>query len=130
LSSFSLHQEGQFAFADFALEFLEVVVQGAPDDVLSDFEVDPLQQALEVDGAAGACALAGVEEEVVCFLLLFQAYLAGRFCVFRLSRVVFHDGSTALEGVLDTSGSGGGTVDAEFADVELGSSHLDALSRH
>lgn len=42
---FSLHHNRKLGLADLALELLEIVVQGATDDLLLYFDVYPLQQA-------------------------------------------------------------------------------------
>lgn len=50
---------------------------GATDYFLLHLDPDPLDEAFVVDWAAGSVALAGIEQEVIHIIMLFEAYLAG-----------------------------------------------------
>lgn len=52
-------------------------MHSASDGLLLDFDLDPLLEALDVDGAAGPHAFAGVDEEVIDGLGLLEADFAG-----------------------------------------------------
>lgn len=113
---------------------------GPADDLFFDLEVNPLGQALQVDGTTWTHADTRVEQEVLSIFSLFQAdfalrffFVFGRFTVlsFFLSvRVVFHDVSAGVNsGLVFTGRSGDFSIDAGFADKELDSAEFDDLAR-
>jgi hypothetical protein len=67
----------EFALADFALEFGEIIVLCAPYHVLLHLYPDPFRQALEMDGATRPSAFAGIKEEVGLQVMLIKADFAG-----------------------------------------------------
>lgn len=52
-------------------------MESASHDFLLDLDADPLEQAVQVHCPARARTLAGVEQEVLLSVCIFQAYLAG-----------------------------------------------------
>ena len=48
-----LNNHGQLLFADLALKFAKIEMKSASNDFFLNFEVNPLNQALDVHGAAG-----------------------------------------------------------------------------
>jgi hypothetical protein len=115
-----LDEPRKLTLADLALKFGEVVVLGASHYFLFDLYSDPLSQTGVVDCAAGAVALAGVEEEIVVELCLVQADFAGIFAL--------GGEGLALEDVVVEVGAGAGHgFDGLLAAVEvLGDEVFDA----
>ena len=65
-------------------------MKGTSNHFLFHFEVNPLRQAIEMNGATWTWALAWVEEEILITIDFFQTDFAGIF-LFRLMRVIFED---------------------------------------
>ena len=127
--SLRLDDHGQFVLAHFALEFVEVEVECAADDLLLDFEVDPLGEALKVDSAAGAHTLAGIEEEVGVSLEFLEADFAGIF-VFLVRGLEFENFAIGVGVIFDANGIGseGDSAFPHFADEVLDPSQFDGLA--
>lgn len=80
--SFHLNKARKLALTDLAFEFGEVVVLCAPNDLLFDFNPDPLCKTVVMHSPARAIAFAGIEQEVIVLVDLVETYFAGIF-VFR-----------------------------------------------
>lgn len=69
---------GEFCLADFALELVEVVADGASNNFLFDFAFDPPSETLQVDKLTTANASAGSHQEIGGALRLLHADLTER----------------------------------------------------
>ena len=85
-----------------------------------------------MDSPAGSRTFAGVEQKVVFFLGVFQAYLARvflfLFSLFLLLRNVLHHWLVGADAGLAVLGGAHFVVDAHFAHEELDPSEFDALA--
>lgn len=130
LTTLSFYYDRELSLTDLALEFLEVVMKSASNDLFLDFYADPLQHALQMNSATGPRTLAGIEKEVVLLLSVFQTYFASFLLSLRrfFLRQVLHDEFIGVQFFFVALGSGDIFADADFADEEFDSAELDGLS--
>jgi hypothetical protein len=133
----NINDHGELSLADLALELLEIIVLGTPDDLFLDFEMNPLSQTFQVYCSAWPWTDAWVKQKVFWVFSFFKADFALRlFIWWRIVGVEFvawsvlHDVSTGIDsGFVFSAGGIDFAVDTGLADEELDSAQLNDLTR-
>lgn len=76
---FHLYEPWKLAFADLALKFGKIIMLSASDDVLFDFDSDPLSKTGVVHCSTGSIAFARIKKKIIALIRLIKANLAGVF---------------------------------------------------